>query len=149
MKKPPVPYHTLLKTVTLVSLPSLLVLASLVAFDHIDLQAFLIAYAVILIGSLLLTLPFLNNVAALIGYVQSLALDKRVEAPSLGFLSMVGELSDALGKLQRIWEVKKQQMERIITEREILVDTLPDILIMINDEGSIIRTNRAARAIFG
>ena len=44
---------------------------------------------------------------------------------------------------------KRQEMETVITEREILVDTLPDILIMTNDDKMIVRTNRAARNIFG
>ena len=40
-------------------------------------------------------------------------------------------------------------MESVITEREILVDTLPDMLIMTNDNQQIVRTNRASRLMFG
>jgi two-component system phosphate regulon sensor histidine kinase PhoR len=133
----------------LISMPALMVLAGMVIFDMINLATFFGAYFIILIGSTVFAWPFLFNVGALTRYVQELAQDKKVLPPDLGFLSMIVELSEALVKLQRIWEVKKQQLERIITEREILVDTLPDVLIMINDERKIIRTNRAARAIFG
>jgi len=149
MKRKLVPYPSLFKTISLISMPALMVLAGMVIFDMINLATFFGAYFIILIGSTVFAWPFLFNVGALTRYVQELAQDKKVLPPDLGFLSMIVELSEALVKLQRIWEVKKQQLERIITEREILVDTLPDVLIMINDERKIIRTNRAARAIFG
>src|SRR6185312_5286783 len=82
-------------------------------------------------------------------YVNDLAMDKRVRSPDLSLLSSGGELSEALSRLQRSWENKRHEMETVITEREILVDTLPDILIMTNDDKIIVRTNRAARNIFG
>ena len=149
MKKKTVQFASLLKTVSLISMPALMVLAGMVIFGVINLTHFLLCYLLVLVGSAVFSWPFLSNVGALTAYVQNLAQDKKVLPPDLGFLSMIVELSEALVKLQRIWEVKKQQLERIITEREILVDTLPDILIMINDERKIVRTNRAARAIFG
>lgn len=144
-----VPFHALLKSTVIVSLPALVTMSVLVVAGSLSLLHFLIAYVVVLLASLAFVYPFLGNLSALTKYVDDLAQDKRVNPPDLGFLSMVAELSTALSRLQRVWEVKKQQQERTITEREILVDTLPDILIMINDEKQIVRTNRAARAIFG
>ncbi len=132
-----------------VSSAPLLVLASFVVLDIISLSNMLYAYGVVFVASFIFVYPFLSNLSALTAYVVSLAQDKKVVAPSLGFLSAATELSEALETLQRSYEVKKRQMETIITEREILVDTLPDILIMISDEKRIVRTNRAARAIFG
>lgn len=149
MKKPHIPFNNLLRTVMVMSSPPLMVLAIFVVQGILSLQHFLLAYLLILIGSAAFAYPFLGNVSALTKYVYDLSQDKRGTPPDLGLLSMVAELSEALGRLQRSWEVKKQQMEHIITEREILVDTLPDILIMINDDKKIVRTNRAARAIFG
>ncbi|MBY0355906.1 MAG: PAS domain S-box protein, partial [Rickettsiales bacterium] len=149
MSRTGVPFNTLLKSALVISLPPLLVMAVMVVIGTLNLTHFLLAYLVILLGSTAFVYPFLANISALNHYVQNLSQDKRVRPPDLSFLSMVAELSEALGRLQRIWEIKKQQMERVITEREILVDTLPDILIMINDEKQIVRTNRAARAIFG
>lgn len=144
-----VPLPMLLKAAVVVSSPPLIVLATLVIFESLSLTQFLVAYFLILFGSLAFVYPFLRNVSSLTQYVHELSQDKRADPPDLSFLSMVVELSEELGRLQRVWEVKKQQMERVITEREILVDTLPDILIMINDERRVVRTNRAARAIFG
>ena len=144
-----IPISTLLKTVMIISSPALLVLAIFVMLGELELKYFFFGYGTILVCSAAFAYPFLSNVSSLTQYVQRLAQDKRGSPPTLGLLSMVVELSEALGKLQRIWEMKKQQFERVITEREILVDTLPDILIMINDDKKIVRTNRAARAVFG
>ncbi len=144
-----VPLATLLKFIMVVSAPPLLVLAALVMLDKLDLTSFLISYGLILLGAAAFSWPFLTSMRAITRYVHNVARDKRAEPPQLSFLSMIFELSEALSNLQRTWEVKRQQMEGVITEREILVDTLPDILIMINDEKKVVRTNRAARAIFG
>ncbi len=147
--KPVIPFSTLLKTIMVVSSPSLLVLSLFAILDELDFSYFVYGYMAIMVISVIFVVPFLSNISALTHYVNDLAQDKRMRAPDLSFLSNVGELSGALSRLQRSWENKRQEMETVITEREILVDTLPDILIMTNDEKVIVRTNRAARNIFG
>lgn len=147
--KPTVAFSAWLKSVMLVSVPPLIILSIYVVLGILSLPQMLMAYVVILLTTTILVYPFLANIASLTSYVEQLSQDKRVQAPKLKYLSAPFDLSKALEHLQRSWEVKKQQMESIITEREILVDTLPDILIMINDNKQVVRTNRAARAIFG
>lgn len=149
MQKAFVPFNTLLLTVLLVTSPALLMLGLYVALGTLTISQMIYAYVVMFVASALLVYPFLSNVSALTHYVKELAQDKRVQAPDLAFIGSAVELSEALRRLQSSWDVKKKQMETIITEREILVDTLPDILIMVNDEKKVVRTNRAARAIFG
>ncbi|NBX04270.1 MAG: PAS domain-containing protein [Alphaproteobacteria bacterium] len=147
--KPVIPFATLLKTMMVVSAPSLLVLVFFAAAGVLDFNYFFYGYLIVIAMSSVFVLPFLSNISALTHYVEDLSLDKRVQAPNLSVLSNVGELSGSLSRLQRSWENKRQEMETVITEREILVDTLPDILIMTNDDKMIVRTNRAARSIFG
>lgn len=147
--RPTVAFNALLKSVMLVSVPPLIVLSIFVVLAILTLPQMLIAYVIILMATTIFVYPFLANLSVLTNYVEMLAQDKRTPAPKLKYLSAPFDLSYALENLQRGWETKKQQMESIITEREILVDTLPDILIMINDSKQIVRTNRAARAIFG
>lgn len=148
-QQPSIPFATLIKTIVVVTSPALIVLGTLFVFGELDLRYFMYAYFGIVAASFILVIPFLSNISALTHYVNDLAQDKRVRAPDLSFLSNVGELSGALSRLQRSWENKRHEMETIITEREILVDTLPDILIMTNNDKLIVRTNRAARNIFG
>lgn len=147
--KTSIPFNTLLKTMLVISSPPLLVLSVLVALDELNFAYFVYAYLGCLLISSIFVMPFLSNISALTQYVNDLAQDKRVRSPNLSFLSNVGHLSGALEHLQRSWENKRQEMETVITEREILVDTLPDILIMTDDNKMIVRTNRAARNVFG
>jgi two-component system phosphate regulon sensor histidine kinase PhoR len=139
----------MLKTLMVVSAPSLLVLSLFAVLGELDFNYFIYGYFGIMLISAVFVVPFLSNISALTHYVNDLSMDKRVRSPDLSFLSNVGELSGALNRLQRSWENKRQEMETVITEREILVDTLPDILIMTNDDKMVVRTNRAARNIFG
>ncbi len=149
MKKTYVSFNTLLKSALVVTSPALVVLGLDVVLGVLSLSQMMYAYVVIFLATGMLIYPFLSNVSSLTHYVNEIAQDKRVAAPDLSFLGSTAELSESLKKLQASWDVKKKQMETIITEREILVDTLPDILIMVNDDRKIVRTNRAARAIFG
>lgn len=149
MQKPIVSFASIVKTVMAISLPPLLVLSIYVIFGIFTLSHFFYAYAGILLASVVFVYPFLLNVARLTEYVEELAQDKKIEAPYLSILNTVGRLSEALVRLNRSWERKKQQMENIIIEREILVDTIPDILIMLDSDNRVVRTNRAARSIFG
>lgn len=142
-------FSSVLKTVMVVSGPTLLVLSLYAFMGELNFSYFIYGYLAVMAISAIFVVPFLSNISALTDYVTDLAKDKRVSAPNLSFLSNVGELSGALGRLQNSWENKRHEMETVITEREILVDTLPDILIMTNDDKEIVRTNRAARNIFG
>lgn len=149
MRKPVISLTMLVKAVMIVSLPPLMVLSLYVVFGLFNLSHFFYAYIGILIASAVFVYPFLSNVIALTDYVDDLAQDRKVEAPFLSILNTVGRLSDALNRLNRSWERKKQQMENIIIEREILVDTIPDILLLLDNDNRVVRTNRAARSIFG
>ncbi|MGB1539686.1 MAG: histidine kinase dimerization/phospho-acceptor domain-containing protein, partial [Rickettsiales bacterium] len=132
-----------------VSLPPLLVVALYVVFDVYTVSHLFYAYIAIVLGSVVFVYPFLSNIAQLTEYVNDLAQDKKVEKPELKMLNTLGDVSPSLERLSRSWDRKKQQMENVIIEREILVDSIPDILIMLDSENHIVRTNRAARTIFG
>lgn len=149
MKKTYVAFGALLKSILVISSPAFVVLGLYVFFGILSFTQAVYAYGLVFLASGALIYPFLSNVSSLTHYVHEIAQDKRVAPPELSFLGMAAELSKALNQLQAGWDVKKKQMETIITEREILVDTLPDILIMVNDDKKVVRTNRAARAIFG
>jgi two-component system, OmpR family, phosphate regulon sensor histidine kinase PhoR len=147
--RPVIPFSTLFKTIMVISAPALLVLSLFAIIGELEFSYFIYGYLGTMLISAVFVIPFLSNISALTRYVNDLVEDRRVRAPDLSFLSNVGELSGSLARLQHSWEEKRQEMETVITEREILVDTLPDILIMTNNDKIIVRTNRAARNIFG
>ena len=149
MPKPTLSIKTLFRTLVILSIPVLVVFLVLLLNDEIGLVHFLLGYGFVLLLSGIMVQPILSNLAALTEYVKDLSQDKKTKAPDLGVLNISSDLSSALVQLQRNWQEKKQQMESVITEREILVDTLPDMLIMTDEELRIVRTNRSARLMFG
>ncbi len=149
MSRPTISIKTLLRTLVILSIPVLVVLLVLLLNDEIGLVHFLLGYGFVLLFSAIMLQPVLSNLAALTDYVLDLSQDKKTKAPDLGVLNIASDLSSALVQLQRNWQEKKHQMESIITEREILVDTLPDMLIMTDEDLGIVRTNRSARLMFG
>src|SRR5262245_18474110 len=102
--KPVVPFSTLLKTLTIVGAPALLVLATYAVFGDLEFSYFVYGYLAVMVVSALFVIPFLSNISALTHYVNDLAQDMRARPPNLSFLSNVGELSGSLGRLQRSWE---------------------------------------------
>lgn len=149
MQKPEMSLTLLVKTVMVVSLPSLLLFSIFVILGFFNLSHFFYAYMGVLLASAIFVYPFLNNSLSLADYLDDMAQDRKTKAPYLSVFQMVGRLPDALYRFNRSWEKRKQQMENVIIEREILVDTIPDILFMLDQEFRIVRTNRAARAVFG
>lgn len=147
--RPRISFTAILKTILVVSSPALVMFSLFSIFGDFSFDYLVYGTLGTMMISALFVVPFLSNISSLTRYVNDLAEDKRVRAPDLSFLSNIGELSGSLGRLQDSWENKRREMETVITEREILVDTLPDILIMTNDDKVIVRTNRAARNIFG
>lgn len=143
------PLSMLLKATALLSLPGFGALCVLVVRGTLPLASALFGYVLCLIGLLILLYPLLSNIHAFTRYVKDLARDKKVSAPDLSSLNAVADLSDALTDLQHSWELRQTLMEKEKNEREILVDSLPDILIMTNENMEILRTNRAARDLFG
>lgn len=137
------------KAIGLIASGPLLVVVALVFLGDLNVSHAMLAGMSVLALSGIMIRPYLANVAALTQYVDDLAQDRRVEEPDLSFLGNIGPLSESVRRLHRSWERKKQQMESMLSEREILVDTIPDLLIMIDSEGNIIRSNSSARQRFG
>jgi two-component system phosphate regulon sensor histidine kinase PhoR len=147
--EPTIDYGTFFRAVAVLSSPALVVLCVLVTFVGMDIAFFLLSCLAVVVLMGLLVWPILQNLTALTHYVRDIAEDNRISAPNLGVLNLARDLSASLVQLHRNWQEKKHQMESVITEREILVDSLPDMLIIINDAQEILRTNKASRLIFG
>ncbi len=142
-------YKRLLQASILVSVTPMIVLVIMVIYGQLSFMQGLAGMGVVFIGSLLFAYPYQKDLSALIDYVEKLALDRRAEAPSLSFLSNVDELSDGVRTLHESWTNRKNALESAAAESRILLDTLPDTLIMLNKDLSIIRTNNAALSVLG
>lgn len=149
-EQPVVSFTAVVRTALAMSLPMLLLLVLFEIFGFFSPSQFLYTYLAILIYRGVEAYLILKGLASLAGYVRNLALDKRAEPPVLGILNFrESTLAEGLKNLARSLDRKKQQQENVVVEREILVDTIPDALILLDGENHIVRTNRAARVIFG
>ncbi|AIL65552.1 Phosphate regulon sensor protein phoR [Rickettsiales bacterium Ac37b] len=110
----------------------------------------LIGWILISLPSILLLLrPYINDLNTLTKYVEKLSHDHKVKPPYLPYLSNIENLSSAISKLNTSWQNKQVELESFSTENQILVDNLPDIILIINDEMDITRANCIALTTFG
>lgn len=143
------PRQALLKGTALVAVAPITLLVILVTIGELDLTTALYAAAGVFIAAIVFVWPYVNNLASLTRYVWALAHDETAEAPDLSFLNNVEELTGAINGLHAIWERRRRELEATIAEGRILIDSLPDIILMLDKEGKVIRTNSRAREVFG
>lgn len=117
-------------------------------YGKLDLKDITYGAIISFLVSLIIVRPYFGDLSALTAYVENLALNKKAKAPSLSFLSNFTKLSGAVDHLHKSWEEKKIQFESLIVESKILFDLLPDILITLDEDLKIIRTNSAAHSTF-
>lgn len=137
------------KSVVMVTLPTFFVLICIFFLGEISFSHLIYSYVCVLFFTMLVVRPFIINIYSLTDYVNDLASDRQVEEPRLERLKSISQLPQAFINMRNSWEKKKKQTASLITEYETLVDSLPDILLMCNNELKIVRTNKAARALFG
>ncbi|MBI1276191.1 PAS domain-containing protein [bacterium] len=139
----------LLKAVLVVSAVPVMAMMGLVVMGELQFGHAMLGSITIMAAFSLLVRPYLANILTLTRYVDDLAQDRRVEPPELTLVQGLEPLMQSLVRMHRSYERKRQQMEAIIDEREILVDSIPDVLIMVDSNLSIVRTNASARQLLG
>lgn len=137
------------KGTSIIMLAPVMMLAILVFWGNLEPGTALLAAVGIFIISIFFVRPYIANISALTNYVLDLSLDKKAEAPDLTFLNNIDELSEAVSKLHKSWEKRRNQLEANVAESRILIDSLPDILIMLDKDYNMIRSNSTAKAVFG
>lgn len=137
-------YFRLLKASLLIATIPIIMLIVMVIYDWLSPLQSLFAGSAALLGAMLLARPYLSDLLTLTHYVEQLALDRHAKTPSLGFLSNVGVLSHAVSNLHDSWATRKMELESAIAESKILFDTLPDMMLMLNDKLEVVRANNAA-----
>lgn len=137
-------YYRLIKASFLISAASFILLAVFVINDKLPLQEALYGAGAVFFISILFVHPYVTDLIALTHYVEKLALDRKAKMPTLSFISNIDVLSSAVQHLHTSWEGKKKQLEEIVTESELVFNTLPDSIIMVDKKQNIIRANNAA-----
>jgi len=140
---------TLVKSTSIIAVAPLMLLVILVAYGELAMDTALYSAGFVFVISFIFVRPYVGNLSALTHYVKQLSLDEKAEAPDLSFLNNVEELTEAVSQLHSTWESRRKQLEGMVAESRILIDSLPDILIMLDKKREVIRTNTTARQVFG
>ena len=137
------------KAAAMLTVPALTALGVLLLYDVVTpKQAGLLLLGMYIVHIPLIW-PYIANLSALIQYVELLSGDKRAAPPDLSFLNNMEELTSAVTMLQQSWEKRRNLLEAMVTESKILIDTLPDVLIMLDDQRRVVRMNTPAKLLFG
>jgi two-component system, OmpR family, phosphate regulon sensor histidine kinase PhoR len=137
-----------MKASLLIVIAPVMVLSIYVIYGKLTIADTLYGAIAAFIISLLFIRPYLSDLSALTHYVEQLAQNRTAQAPSLSFLSNVEKLSASVNELHDSWRERRLMLEETIIESKIVFDILPDIVIMLDKNLQILRTNSAANVIF-
>lgn len=138
-----------LKAAALLTVPALTALCVLVMYEVLNLREAALLAAGMYLVHIPVIWPYIANLSALTHYVQLLGADKKVAPPDLTFLNNLEELSGAVLGLQQSWEKRTNLLEAMVSESKILIDTLPDALLLLDEHNRLVRMNTTAKMLFG
>jgi two-component system phosphate regulon sensor histidine kinase PhoR len=138
----------LIPVIATLSTPVISVFVVLVAAGLIQpLPAFGGGVAIILFIALLLR-PYGGDLADIARFVRDLIRGEDRPIPTLE-TALASEVLAAISQLRRGWRARNDEMENLIGFHEVLFDSLPSSLFLLNGQRRIVRANLAARRIFG
>jgi two-component system phosphate regulon sensor histidine kinase PhoR len=147
MRTGEVPLSRLCGAVALLAAPMLAVLAALVFLGHLAWIAALAASVVLIAWLGFAVGRHLQGLAAVGRQIEDLAEDRTPAAPPP--LGTAAELSSALAALNRKWADRNDDLKAAIAVNEAMVDAIPDPILLLDHHRRIVRTNAAARDLFG
>jgi two-component system, OmpR family, phosphate regulon sensor histidine kinase PhoR len=147
MRTGDVPLSRLCGAVALLAAPMVAVLFALVLLGHIAWIAALCAAIVLIVWLSLVVARHLQGLATVGRQIEDLAEDRTPAAPPP--LGTAAELSSALAALNRKWADRNDDLEAAIAVNEAIVDAIPDPILLLDYQRRIVRTNAAARDLFG
>lgn len=140
---------TLLKGTAINMMAPTMLLPVLMFYDAITPHVAVVAWFTLFIFSVIFVHPYLANLSSLTDYVRRLARDKKATAPDLSFLNNVEELTSAVSELHQSWEAQRHRLEGMVAESKLLIDSLPDCLILLDKKLNVLRTNNTTETVFG
>lgn len=138
----------IIKAAALLTVPAFTGLLILWMYGYVTLSFALTLVVAMYFIHIPLIWPYLTNLSALTHYVQHLAANRKSTPPDLTFLNNMEELTTAVQALQQSWEKRQNLLEAMVSESKILIDTLPDALLLLDQERRLLRINAAARLLF-
>ncbi|MBF0093816.1 MAG: PAS domain-containing protein [Alphaproteobacteria bacterium] len=154
MNRPPLPLRRLVGrrlvgTAVAVALPAIGGAAILLAFGKVGLAPVLGGVVVAVAAVALLLRPLFADMLAVSAYARELARGTEATPPRLSSWAASAVLSGAIADLGRSWRQRTSEIHSLLTFNDVVLDNLPDPLLLLAGNRRIERANRAARRLFG
>lgn len=144
------PYHFVERVLT-VSLPTAIMLIILVIMGEVSPVSAVAGFAGVVVLTVLLSLPFFVTLQSVTRYVREMADEKDFsELPHIaGTDDESALIIAAINRMRTIWLNKTERLEAQTLSDAAVLDSLPDPLLMLDEDGEVMGANMAAREILG
>ena len=148
-----VPGTNLLATTALAAAPGALVFALLAALGILSPGQAILATFATAAGLMVLVRVHLRNLLSSLTYVERLARTGQAAPPTPGALggraATASGLGPAVARVRRAWNQRSEELSRLLERSELVLDSLPNPLLLLNQNLAIVDSNRRARDLFG
>lgn len=144
------PYHFVERVLT-VSLPTAIMLIILVMMGEVSPVSAVAGFAGVVTVTIILSLPFFVTLQSVTRYVREMADEKDFsELPRMtGKDDESALIVAAINRMRTIWLNKTERLEAQTLSDAAVLDSLPDPLLMLDEDGEVMGANMAARRILG
>jgi two-component system, OmpR family, phosphate regulon sensor histidine kinase PhoR len=140
-------WRRVLLATALLELPVALVLAALVRWGRLDAGYALLALIALGVLLGLLVWPHVDGIARLTAHLEALAEGREEAQPRLAWSPLATALASAVGRIRRRSQQRREETAARLAAIEVVLDSLPDPLIMLDNRLRIARVNIAAGEI--
>ena len=150
-QQPVEPLYRFSERVLTVCAPSAVMLLALVWAGEVQPGSAVVGFGMVVSLTIVLTLPFLTNLQNLAQYTHKLAQEEDVsELPRIGSANdESARIVAAINQMRNIWTTRAEQLEAQTMSDAAVLDSLPDPLLMLDEDGIVTGANFAARSFFG
>ena len=136
--------------VLLLSLPIAFIFIFMVASGILSASLAIISYATCVLFNIIFLFPMTYELQKLKQYITQMSKGSDVDAVDLALEENDSkEIINAVNAMHKFWAEKTDELEAQTLSDTAVLDTLPDPLMMIDENGIILGANLAARTLFG
>ncbi|MCK5296971.1 MAG: two-component sensor histidine kinase [Alphaproteobacteria bacterium] len=148
--KSPPPLYRFADRVLTVSLPTAGMLAILVFTKELSPETAVISFATVVMLTVVVMLPFLYDLQKVAEYTRLMSLgDETLPIPDIDENEEAGQIIASINQIRKFWNEKHEKLKAKSLSDAAVLDCLPDPLLMLGENRSIIGANLAARELFG
>lgn len=106
-------------------------------------------FVILLVAFSIYLLPYVSDYFVLIRYLKLLSLNKFHSPPKFKSQIIEKELAESLKVFHLSWERTKFEFTQKIAEHDLLFNTIPDVILVVNENTEIVSENMQAKKLFG